>query len=77
MYLRYCFVENLYRSKIIEPSEFAVLSQWFEFVVNSEDLDLEVDLVIYLRTEPEKVRLTVKRFFFFFFSVGTPTNILH
>ena len=37
--------------------------------MNSEDLDLEVDLVIYLRTEPEKVRLTVKRFFFFFFLI--------
>ena len=53
---RYCFVENLYRSEVIEASEFEVLSQWFEYVVNSSDIDLEVDLVVYLRTEPEKVQ---------------------
>ena len=49
-------MENLYRSEVIEASEFEVLSQWFEYVVNSSDIDLEVDLVVYLRTEPEKVQ---------------------
>ena len=49
-------MENLYRSNVIEASEFEVLSQWFEYVVNSSDIDLEVDLVVYLRTEPEKVQ---------------------
>ncbi|XP_023333182.1 deoxynucleoside kinase [Eurytemora carolleeae] len=57
---RYCFVENLYRSEVIEASEFEVLSQWFEYVVNSSDIDLEVDLVVYLRTEPEKALDRIK-----------------
>jgi hypothetical protein len=35
--------------------EFEALSHWFEFLTTSPDLDLKVDLIIYLRTRPEKV----------------------
>ena len=36
------------------PSEFEVLKAWFEFLKNCpKEVDLSVDLVIYLRTSPE------------------------
>ncbi len=38
-------------------AEFEALSHWFEFLTTSPDLDLKVDLIIYLRTKPEKVRV--------------------
>eukprot|EP00088_Acartia_fossae_P031317 TRINITY_DN3222_c0_g1_i1.p1 TRINITY_DN3222_c0_g1~~TRINITY_DN3222_c0_g1_i1.p1 ORF type:complete len:270 (+),score=43.62 TRINITY_DN3222_c0_g1_i1:88-810(+) len=51
---RYCFVENLYRTGKMTGSELEVLSHWFDFLVNSPELDLKIDLIVYLRTEPEK-----------------------
>ena len=53
---RYCFVENMYRTGKLQGSEFAVLDEWFKFATNKENsLDLKVDLIIYLKTTPEKV----------------------
>jgi len=52
---RYCFVENMYRTGKLQGSEFAVLDEWFKFATNKENsLDLKVDLIIYLKTTPEK-----------------------
>jgi deoxynucleoside kinase len=51
---RYCFVENLYRSGKLESSELEVLAHWFDYLTNSPELDLKVDLIVYLRTKPEK-----------------------
>jgi len=50
---RYCFIENLYQSKLMEPAEYSVLSEWFKWITNN--LDVDVDLIIYLRTNPEVV----------------------
>lgn len=51
---RYVFAENLLRSKKMAPSEFEVLKAWFEFLKGCpNEVDLSVDLVIYLRTTPE------------------------
>ena len=37
--------------------EFEVLDQWFEFATKSNNyIDINVDLIIYLRTSPEKVQ---------------------
>ena len=52
---RYCFVENMRRCGTIQESEFQVLDQWFQFATAPDSgLDLGVDLIIYLRTTPEK-----------------------
>ena len=34
-------------------SEYQVLTSWFDHLVNSPEIDLGVDLVVYLRTKPE------------------------
>jgi len=51
---RYCFVENLYRSGKLEGSELEVLSHWFDYLTSSPEIELKVDLIVYLRTKPEK-----------------------
>jgi len=51
---RYCFVENLYRSGKIVGSELEVLSHWFDYLTKSPEIDLKIDLIIYLRTTPDK-----------------------
>ena len=50
---KYCFVENLIKSGNMEQSEYEVLTEWFEFLVKQTDIDLGVDLIIYLQTTPE------------------------
>ena len=53
---RYCFVENMYRSGKMLGCEYEVLDEWFKFATDKESsLDLKVDLIIYLKTTPEKV----------------------
>ena len=47
---RYVFAENLLQSGKMAPSEFEVLNSWFEFL---KEVDLGIDLIIYLRTTPE------------------------
>ena len=37
-------------------SEYQVLTSWFDHLVNSPELDLGVDLIVYLRTKPEIAR---------------------
>ena len=52
---RYCFVENMFTSGKILGCEYEVLDQWFKFLTNpGGDLNLNVDLIIYLKTTPEK-----------------------
>jgi len=51
---RYCFVENMYRSGKMLGCEFEVLDEWFKFATENSNLNMNVDLIIYLRTTPEK-----------------------
>ena len=53
---KFCFAENLRRNGLMAESEFQVLSSWFDHLVNSPELDLGVDLIVYLRTKPEIAR---------------------
>jgi len=53
---KYCFAENLRRNGLMAESEYQVLSSWFDHLVNSPELDLGVDLIVYLRTKPEIAR---------------------
>merc|ERR1712179_664070 len=50
---KYCFVENLMRSGKMPLSEYEALSSWFDFLLTSPQVDLGVDLIVYMRTSPE------------------------
>ena len=60
---RYCFVENMYRTEKMLGCEYEVLDEWFKFATKDSALDLKVDLIIYLKTTPEKVISTFLIFF--------------
>ncbi|EDL87248.1 thymidine kinase 2, mitochondrial (predicted) [Rattus norvegicus] len=48
---RYIFVENLYRSGKMPEVDYAILSEWFDWII--KNIDVSVDLIVYLRTTPE------------------------
>lgn len=48
---KYCFVENLYKSGRMPPVDYAVLSEWFDWIVKNEHTN--VDLIVYLKADPE------------------------
>ncbi|XP_031424601.1 thymidine kinase 2, mitochondrial isoform X2 [Clupea harengus] len=48
---KYIFVENLYKSGKMPEVDFAVLSEWFEWI--TQNIALPVDLIVYLQTKPE------------------------
>ncbi|XP_063294513.1 thymidine kinase 2, mitochondrial [Pelobates fuscus] len=48
---KYIFVENLYRSGKMPEVDYAVLTEWFKWI--TKNIDLSVDLIVYLRTSPE------------------------
>nr|XP_030719630.1 thymidine kinase 2, mitochondrial isoform X2 [Globicephala melas] len=48
---RYVFVENLYRSGKMPEVDYVVLSEWFDWIV--KNIDVSIDLIVYLQTTPE------------------------
>jgi len=50
---KYCFVENLLNSGKMPACEYEVLNSWFEFLLSCNQVDLGVDLIVYMRTDPE------------------------
>ncbi|XP_042087683.1 thymidine kinase 2, mitochondrial isoform X4 [Ovis aries] len=48
---RYVFVENLYRSGKMPEVDYVVLLEWFDWIVSN--IDVSIDLIVYLRTTPE------------------------
>ncbi|XP_050834807.1 thymidine kinase 2, mitochondrial isoform X2 [Serinus canaria] len=48
---KHIFVENLYRSGKMPEVDYAVLSEWFDWIQNNTDVS--VDLIVYLQTSPE------------------------
>ncbi|XP_061028571.1 thymidine kinase 2, mitochondrial isoform X1 [Eubalaena glacialis] len=48
---RYVFVENLYRSGKMPEVDYVVLSEWFDWIVRN--IDVSIDLIVYLQTTPE------------------------
>ena len=48
---KYCFAQNLRQTGKMPESEFQVLSKWFDFMINSPDIDLNVDLIVYLQVK--------------------------
>ncbi len=48
---RYCFVENLYKSGLMPGVDYAVLSEWFDWI--TKNIEVGVDLFVYLQASPE------------------------
>ncbi|KAG7512671.1 thymidine kinase 2, mitochondrial isoform X1 [Solea senegalensis] len=48
---KYIFVENLFRSGKMPEVDFAVLSEWFDWITTN--ISLPVDLIVYLHTSPQ------------------------
>ncbi|XP_021192126.3 deoxynucleoside kinase [Helicoverpa armigera] len=56
---RYCFVEHMMRSGTLHPAEFAVLDEWFRFIMNQ--IHIDADLIVYLKTTPSVVYERIKK----------------
>ncbi|XP_048886727.1 thymidine kinase 2, mitochondrial isoform X2 [Brienomyrus brachyistius] len=48
---KYIFVENLYRSGKMPGVDFAVLTEWFDWI--TKNINIPVDLIVYLQTSPQ------------------------
>lgn len=48
---RYCFMETHLQLNNIDPIKFEIVKQWYEFVM--EKIQFDIDSVIYLRSTPE------------------------
>ena len=42
-------------------AEYAVLSEWFNFLITCPQLDFKIDQIVYLRTEPEVAYERIKK----------------
>ncbi|XP_063361751.1 deoxynucleoside kinase-like [Cydia amplana] len=50
---RHCFVENAKKQNYLEDAEYQVLMTWFDY--SEKNLDIGLDLIVYLRTTPQVV----------------------
>ncbi|CAL4180663.1 unnamed protein product, partial [Meganyctiphanes norvegica] len=50
---RYCFVENGHDSGDLQAAEYSVLCEYFDLI--ESNMDIGVDLIVYLRSTPEIV----------------------
>jgi len=50
---KYCFVKNLKDQGLMNDAEYTVLTEWFDFI--QETIPLQVDLIVYLKTDPQVV----------------------
>ena len=53
-------MENLFNSGKMDEAEYLVLSEWFNYLITSPQLNFKVDQIIYLRTDPEVAYERVK-----------------
>ncbi|XP_013859907.1 thymidine kinase 2, mitochondrial [Austrofundulus limnaeus] len=56
---KYIFVENLYRSGQMPEVDYAVLSEWFDWITTN--IFLPVDLIVYLQTSPQTCHERLKQ----------------
>lgn len=56
----YCFAKNFFNTGQLHKVEYQVLNDWFQFLITSPDLGIKVDLIIYLRIQPEKALERIK-----------------
>ena len=50
---RYVFVENLYSMKLMNKVEYNVYDEWYKYLINDQSNKISVDLILYLKTDPE------------------------
>ncbi|XP_072451928.1 thymidine kinase 2, mitochondrial isoform X3 [Chiloscyllium punctatum] len=55
---KYVFVENHYRSSTMPAVDYAVLTEWFNWIVTN--IHIPVDLIVYLQTTPETCQARLK-----------------
>jgi len=48
---RYCFVENLHRRGLMHDVDFALLDEWFQWIITN--CNVKPELFVYLKTSPE------------------------
>ncbi|KOC63317.1 Deoxynucleoside kinase [Habropoda laboriosa] len=53
-----CFIENMKRAKLLSNVEIMVLNDWYEWC--TQNTNLEIDLIVYLRTSPTVVYQRMK-----------------
>ena len=58
---RYCFIENLYNGGNMTDPEYAVISEWFNFLITCPQLNFKIDQIVYLRTDPEIAYERIKK----------------
>lgn len=56
---RYCFVENLHQNGMMSTMEYTVFDEWFKYLMSYEKP--QIDLIVYLRTSPEKCMERIKK----------------
>ncbi|XP_064610902.1 thymidine kinase 2, mitochondrial-like isoform X2 [Liolophura sinensis] len=56
---RYCFVENDFRNKTINGLEYAVVTEWFNWLTASQKIN--IDLIVYLQCNPEVCFKRIKK----------------
>ncbi|KAL5015238.1 hypothetical protein ScPMuIL_009508 [Solemya velum] len=47
---RYCFVENLYKGGLLPDVDYAILSEFYDWIQSNENT--HVDLIVYLQSDP-------------------------
>lgn len=55
---RYCFIEILLENNKIKKEEYDILHKWYEYI--DKNINLNPNLIIYLRAPPEKVFERIK-----------------
>jgi len=50
---RYCFIESL--KNVITSPEMTILDKWYSLLRDHQQFDIDVDVIIYLRTVPEVI----------------------
>lgn len=50
---RYCFVENMLKTGVLHQGMYNILQEWYDYI--HSQIQIEADLIVYLRTTPEIV----------------------
>ncbi|KAL5020969.1 hypothetical protein ScPMuIL_000124 [Solemya velum] len=56
---KYCFVENLFKSNVMPRIEYVILTEWFDWLIATQNIN--VDLIVYLQTRPETCFERIKK----------------
>ncbi|WAR15586.1 KITM-like protein [Mya arenaria] len=56
---RYCFVENLYKGGLMPEIDYAILSEWYDWIQENEDM--HIDLIVYLQASSPTCQSRIKK----------------